>query len=129
MKSKYLLFSLSLGLIFLLNFLLFSSLETKGIAFVSVLIFHLVASVVVYISVEVLLKLLPNQAGMLYLALVFVKTGIFALVFKSSIFEKEQLEMVEKLVLIIPMFSFLLVEVVFLALAMKAADKKLNGTT
>jgi hypothetical protein len=130
MKNRLIFATLAIVLVYILNTLLFAygiGTAEIDVSKASIFLFHGIASFVVLVGVEVLLKMIPNQAGMLYLALVFVKTGIFALVFKSSLFEKEQLEMAEKLLLIIPMFSYLIVEVVFLAWAMKATDKALNS--
>lgn len=129
MKTRLIFATIALIVMYMLNALLFNYgiiIPHDSISPHDLFLFHAVASFVVLLGVEILLRIIPNQAGMLYLALVFIKTGVFALVFKNSLFEKEQLEMSEKLLLIVPMFSFLLLEVVFLAIAMKALDKKVS---
>jgi len=76
-------------------------------------IFHSIASVVVYILIELVAKQLPNQAGYAFLATVFVKMGVFVLVFKEILMNENPLPMSDRLGIVIPYFTFLLVEAIF----------------
>ncbi len=76
-------------------------------------IFHSVASIIVYILIELVAKQLPNQAGYAFLATVFVKMGVFVLIFKSILMDENPLPMSDRLGIVIPYFTFLLVEAIF----------------
>lgn len=60
-----------------------------------------------------LIKGLETQLGFIYMPTLFIKAGLFYLVFKSSIFSLEDLSFEERLNLLIPMFVFLALEVFF----------------
>lgn len=65
---------------------------------------------VVYASVEWLITVMPNQVGYAYMASIFLKIGIFVLLFKNSFFSEDNLEMPQKLAVVIPFFLFLITE-------------------
>jgi hypothetical protein len=72
--------------------------------------------------VELLSAKLPNQVGYIYLSSVFVKIGIFVLVFKSIIFSIEVLPMSERISIVIPMFIFLIIEAIYSGRIMNAIN-------
>lgn len=75
--------------------------------------FHFVAYLIICLSVEYLYTRLPSQVGYAYLASVFIKIGVFVLVFKSTIFGAEELNMAERLSIVVPMFLFLVFEATY----------------
>ncbi|MFD0992672.1 DUF6168 family protein [Tenacibaculum geojense] len=73
-------------------------------------IFHAIACLIVYILVELVLTILPNETGYLYLALTMIKLGVFVLIFQNQIFSETKLTGADKSVIIIPLFLFLITE-------------------
>ena len=76
-------------------------------------IFHASSSIIIYLIVEAVFSKLPNQTGFAYLASVFLKIGFFILLFASNVFSDSPLNMAEKLSIVAPFFTFLLVEAAF----------------
>ena len=95
----------------------FLSLQETTLRFslFSIYVFHYIATILVYILVSIIAEKMPNQAGYAYLASVFLKLGVFLMIFQSSIFSDEILSKIEKTALIIPLFLFLLIEAVFVS--------------
>ncbi|TDQ28560.1 DUF6168 family protein [Tenacibaculum caenipelagi] len=87
---------------------------------ISIYLFHVVAAIIVYSIVEFVAEKLPNQAGYAYLASIFLKIGLFVLIFQASVFVNEQLSKPERISLVIPLFLFLIVEAI-------AVSKLLNN--
>lgn len=80
-----------------------------------VYLFHAFFSMIIYVVCELVNIVLPAQVGYAFLASVFLKMGFFVLIFKSSLFGEVELAMFERLSLIVPLFSFLLLEAIALA--------------
>lgn len=78
----------------------------------NVYLFHAIASILIYIILELVADRLPNQAGYTFLAGVFLKIGFFILIFQSEVFPEESLPKYEKLSLIVPLFLFLIIEAI-----------------
>ncbi|MDO6674468.1 DUF6168 family protein [Tenacibaculum sp. 1B UA] len=76
----------------------------------SIYIFNAIASLVIYISVEVVVNYLPNETGYLYLGLMLVKFGVFILLYQDSIFSETGLTKPEKISILVPILTFLFVE-------------------
>ncbi|WP_405294357.1 DUF6168 family protein [Algibacter sp. Ld11] len=94
--------------------------ETLSFSLLSVYLFHLIAAVIVYVTVELVAEKLPNQAGYAYLTLMFFKIGAFVLIFQSSVFANDNLTQMERIGLVIPLFLFLITEAI-------AVSKLLNS--
>ena len=94
--------------------------ETLSFSLLSVYLFHLIAAVIVYVTVEIVAEKLPNQAGYAYLTLMFFKIGAFVLIFQSSVFANDNLTQMERIGLVIPLFLFLITEAI-------AVSKLLNS--
>ena len=94
--------------------------ETLSFSLFHVYLFHLIATIVVYVSVEMVASALPNQAGYAYLTLMLFKIGAFVLIFQSSVFLNDNLTQMERIGLIIPLFLFLITEAI-------AVSKLLNS--
>lgn len=86
--------------------------ETLSFSLLSVYLFHLIAAVIVYVTVELVAEKLPNQAGYAYLTLMFFKIGAFVLIFQSSVFANDNLTQMERIGLVIPLFLFLITEAI-----------------
>ena len=86
-----------------------------GFSLFQVYLFYAISAIIIYILVEVIANELPNLAGYGFLMGMFIKIGLFILIFKEAVFVKEDLLMAERVALIIPFFMFLLVEVVGVA--------------
>lgn len=76
----------------------------------NIYVYFAVFSIVIYSAVEWLINIVPNQVGYAYMASVFLKIGVFVLLFKNSFFSDENLEMPQKLAVVIPFFLFLIIE-------------------
>ncbi|WP_340153635.1 DUF6168 family protein [uncultured Marivirga sp.] len=90
----------------------------------SVYIFHFIAFIFIVGSVELLSKKLPDQVGYFYLASVFVKIGLFVLVFKDTIFSETSMDFLERISIIIPFFMFLVFEAIYSGRLMNAKDNE-----
>lgn len=89
-------------------------------ALIGVYLFHFIASIIVYLLLELTVKYVPKNAGYLYLASVFIKMGVFFLVFQELFYDTKTLNKAEKVSLIAPLFIFLFLETAF-------ASKLLNS--
>ena len=83
-------------------------------------LFHGIAVLIVYLGIELIYDKMPNQIGAAYLTMMFLKIGIFILLFKSTIFSEQDLAMQHRLGLLIPFFLFLIVETVCIAKLLKS---------
>jgi hypothetical protein len=101
--------------------------ETLTYSINSIYLFHFVAFIVIVVSVELLSKRLPDQVGYFYLASVFVKIGLFVLVFKGTIFSDAPMSFLERISIIIPFFMFLVLEAIYSGRLMNAADNESNS--
>ncbi|KAB1066539.1 hypothetical protein F6U93_14060 [Tamlana haliotis] len=112
MIKRILVFTLSILLLFAISFTVHSYFVTQPMAFElwQVYVFHAVAALIVYLCIEGIASILPNQAGYAYLALMLLKIGVFVLVFKESVFENDALTKVERFALVLPLFLFLIAE-------------------
>lgn len=113
---------ITLGVLgFYLNSYLVSNSETTlTFSIASIYLFNSLASIIIYTAVEVVLKYLPNETGYLYLGLMLVKFGVFILMFQTSIFSETGLTKPEKVTILVPILTFLMVEAI-------AVSKLLNN--
>ncbi|UII28502.1 DUF6168 family protein [Fulvivirga maritima] len=79
----------------------------------SIYIFHFIATLLVCALIEAISTIMPNQAGYAYLGSIFIKIGLFVLIFKDALFIEGGMNKPEKLSVVIPMLVFLLVESVY----------------
>ncbi|WP_296619485.1 DUF6168 family protein [Marivirga sp.] len=79
----------------------------------AIYIFHFIAYLIIVAAVELLSKKLPNQVGFFYLASVFIKIGFFVLLFKDTIFSDNPMNFLERISIIIPFFTFLIIEAIY----------------
>lgn len=114
MIKRIIVFTLTLVVAFASSYFLQTSLWSINLSFslFNVYMFHAIAAFVVYSIIEVLAEKLPTQAGYAYLAAIFLKIGLFVLVFKDSVMANDSLSKPERISLIIPLFLFLIIEAV-----------------
>lgn len=113
-------FSLLTISFFIHDYTLVSSNIYVSYPLLNVYLFHAIAASIVYIMIEVLAEKLPNQAGYAYLAAIFLKIGLFVLIFQESIMANDSLSKTERISLVVPLFLFLILEAV-------AVSKLLNS--
>lgn len=91
-------------------------------------LFHFTFSLVLVLSIQFLSKQdsLKNSLGIVYLAMLFVKMGLFVLLFKEPLFAEEETPKSELLSLLIPFFLSLLLEVYFIAKILTKIDTSNN---
>jgi hypothetical protein len=114
MLKRILIVCAAIVVLFLIAFNVHDYLTIPALSFtlISVYGFHAIASILVYIIVELVASKLPSQAGYAYLMLMFFKIGGFVLLFQSSVFAKDQLAQAEKIALVVPLFLFLIAEAI-----------------
>lgn len=111
---------LSVALYFCQHYLLNSQEQKLAFSLTNMYLFHFISYVIICLSVEFLNTKLPSQVGYAYLASVFIKIGVFVLVFKSTILRAEDLSMAERLSIVAPMFLFLVLEAIYCGRLMNA---------
>ncbi|MHA7942498.1 DUF6168 family protein [Formosa sp. 3Alg 14/1] len=117
MIKRILVFALCIGLLFAISYSLHNYFITDSLSFQlwQVYLYHALAALIVYSCMEGVSSALPTQAGYTYLVLMFLKLGIFVLVFKHSVFDNDQLTQTERFALVVPLFLFLTAEAVAVA--------------
>ena len=104
-------------LLFAVAFSIHSYLITENLTFKlwHVSLFQALAAFIVYAAIEYIATLLPSQTGYSYLVLMFIKLGVFVLIFKDTVFENDQLSQTERFALVVPLFLFLTAEAIAVA--------------
>jgi len=102
------------------QYVLKSSQVVLSYSLLNMFLFHAIASVIVYGTIEITAEKLPSQAGYAYLAAVFLKIGFFILIFNAVLFPEIELPKVQRLSLIIPLFLFLIIEAVAISKLLSA---------
>lgn len=97
---------------FINNYFIEKNAVSLSFSLLSVYVFNLIASLVIYTAVEVVINYLPNETGYLYLGLMLVKFGVFILLYQDSIFSETGLTKPEKVSILLPILTFLLVEAI-----------------
>ena len=88
----------------------------------NVYLFNAIASLLIYICIELIADKLPSQAGYAFLACVFLKIGFFVVIFQTTVFSEVKLPMYSRLSLLIPFFLFIVIEAI-------GVSKLLNSKT
>ncbi|WKK78827.2 DUF6168 family protein [Marivirga arenosa] len=114
---------LAVVILFAQNWYLSSQNEVLSYSLEAMYIFHFISFIVIAGSVELLSKKLPDQVGYFYLASVFIKIGLFVLIFKNTLFSEEELNFPERISIIIPFFMFLVMEAIYSGRLMNTNDK------
>ncbi|MBL7558548.1 hypothetical protein JAO71_01935 [Olleya sp. YSTF-M6] len=83
-------------------------------------LFHGIAALIVYSSIEGIYSVMPNQLGYAYLTMMLIKIGMFILIFKATVFSATNLTLEHRLGLVIPFFLFLIIETACIAKLLKS---------
>ncbi|ARV06970.1 hypothetical protein BTO04_09855 [Polaribacter sp. SA4-10] len=99
---------------------------TLGFSLEKIYLFHAFFSALVCINLRVVSTVdkLFTQLGFIYLASLVIKLVLFCIFFYKSILTIETFTFSEKISLLIPIFIFLLTEVVFVAKTLNRSNKK-----
>jgi hypothetical protein len=87
--------------------------EVLPFSITAMYIFHLVAYLILIAGVEVLVKRLPAQVGFFYLASVFLKIGLFVLIFSDVLARLDDLNKFSRLHILLPFALFLTIEAIY----------------
>ncbi|CAM1372123.1 conserved membrane hypothetical protein [Tenacibaculum litoreum] len=117
MIKRIIIFTIVVGVLaalgfFINNYFIEKNAISLSFSLLSVYVFNLIASLVIYTAVEVVINYLPNETGYLYLGLMLVKFGVFILLYQDSIFSETGLTKPEKVSILLPILTFLLVEAI-----------------
>lgn len=131
MVKRIIIFSATILLLFFVGYFLNDFFIEKNDIKLSfnlfhVYLFHALASLLIYILVELVVTQLPNETGYLYLALTMIKLGLFVLIFQNDIFSETSLVKAEKASLVIPLFIFLITETLGVAKLLNNKQFKQN---
>jgi len=94
------------------QYLLDSKQLVLSYSLLNVYLFNSIASIVIYGCIELVAEKLPSQAGYAFLTCVFLKIGLFIVLFQSTVFSEVKLELFQRLSLMIPFFLFIIIETV-----------------
>ena len=86
--------------------------ETLSFSLLSIYLFNIISSVLTYLAVELTFSKLPDQTGYAFLTAVFLKLGLFTVLFMSTLTSDRSLEMFEKISILIPFSVFLIAEAI-----------------
>ena len=109
---KYNLISLIGGILtFLLHYFVLQMLDNKlPYSLLGIYLFFAIAAVIIISGVEYLFKIMPASAGYGFLVGIFLKMGVFMVVFLGGNLADLKLSLVHKLSILIPLFFFMSVE-------------------
>ena len=92
---------------------------------VSLYVFFGISSVVIVTGIELLFTVMPNNAGHGFLVGMFVKMGLFMMIFYSKMLELKTILLIDKMFILIPLFVFLFLETLVVSnLLMQKTDKQ-----
>jgi hypothetical protein len=92
---------------------------------VSLYVFFGISSIIIISLIEVLYPMMPNNVGYVFLVGMFVKMGVFMIVFYSKMLEIKNIHFSDKIFILVPLFVFLFLEtLVVINLLMQKTDKQ-----
>ena len=113
----------SLVLFYKLHISLFNDSSWKlNFSLLSVYLFFSIASLVIISVIEILFDVTPANAGYIFLVGIFIKMGLFILVFYSKGLADAKMNVIEKLSIFAPLFLFLLIETLAITTRLKQDD-------
>lgn len=109
---KYNLISLIGGILtFLLHYFVLQMLDNKlPYSLLGIYLFFAISAVIIISGVEYLFKIMPASAGYGFLVGIFLKMGVFMVVFLGGNLADLKLSLLHKLSILIPLFFFMSVE-------------------
>jgi len=84
--------------------------------------FFVLSSLIIIVSLELLASILPDKVGYAFLMAVFVKMGLFILIFSFNGLLEKKLYLADKLGVLLPFFIFLLIEAMSIASRLKLME-------
>jgi hypothetical protein len=113
----------SLVLFYKLHISLFNDSSWKlNFSLLSVYLFFSIASLVIISVIEILFDVTPANAGYIFLVGIFIKMGLFILIFYSKGLADAKMNVIEKLSIFAPLFLFLLIETLAITTRLKQDD-------
>lgn len=113
----------SLVLFYKLHISLFNDSSWKlNFSLLSVYLFFSIASLVIISVIEILFDITPANAGYIFLVGIFIKMGLFILIFYSKGLADAKMNVIEKLSIFAPLFLFLLIETLAITTRLKQDD-------
>lgn len=113
----------SLVLFYKLHISLFNDSFWKlNFSLLSVYLFFSIASLVIISVIEILFDVTPANAGYIFLVGIFIKMGLFILIFYSKGLADAKMNVIEKLSIFAPLFLFLLIETLAITTRLKQDD-------
>lgn len=113
----------SLVLFYKLHISLFNDSSWKlNFSLLSVYLFFSIASIVIISVIEILFDVTPANAGYIFLVGIFIKMGLFILIFYSKGLADAKMNVIEKLSIFAPLFLFLLIETLAITTRLKQDD-------
>jgi len=113
----------SLVLFYKLHISLFNDSSWKlNFSLLSVYLFFSIASIVIISVIEILFDVTPANAGYIFLVGIFIKMGLFILIFYSKGLVDAKMNVIEKLSIFTPLFLFLLIETLAITTRLKQDD-------
>ena len=92
---------------------------------VSLYVFFGISSVVIVSGIELLFTIMPNNAGYGFLVGMFVKMGLFMMIFYSKMLLLKNIYFADKIFILVPLFVFLFLETLVVTnLLMQKSDKQ-----
>ena len=92
------------------NYLLLAFDTKVAFSLISIYSFFGISSVIIITGLELLFKYLPSSTGYAFLVSVFLKMGLFILLFFAGSLSDVALNKVDKISILIPLFSFMALE-------------------
>ena len=84
-----------------------------------------ISSIFIVTGIELLYTVMPNNAGYGFLVGMFVKMGLFMMIFYSKMLEIKNIHFSDKIFILLPLFVFLFLEtLVVINLLMQKTDKQ-----
>ena len=97
--------------LYFIHTLIISSFQLKlSFSLISIYLFFTIAAIIIISGLELLFEYLASTAGYAFLVSVFLKMGIFVLLFFAGGMAEKSLTMIDKFSILIPLFIFMGIE-------------------
>ncbi len=92
---------------------------------ISLYAFFGISSIFIVTGLELLYTVMPNNTGYGFLVGMFIKMGLFMMIFYSKMLELKSILLLDKIFILIPLFVFLILETLVVSnLLMQKTDKQ-----
>ncbi len=120
---KYNLISLIGGvIIFFIHYFVLQMFDNKlPFSLIGIYLFFAIAAFIIISGVEYLFKIMPATAGYGFLVGIFLKMGVFMVVFLGGNLAELKLSLLHKLSILIPLFFFMSIEALSVVKRLKKA--------